>query len=267
MWDTERFYSLLPQEIPRGKLHLFDETDSTNLVIRRMAISGAPEGTAALAARQSAGRGRLGRSFASPPGGGIYMSVLLRPDVPATDYALLTPCAGVCVCEAVEEVCGVRPGLKWVNDVLLGEKKICGILTESVLGGAAKGTFVVLGIGINGNTDPSQFPSEVAQVATSIAAETGTAADLEALAASLLGRIYALREGFPGNVPRYRARYEERLETLGQTVTFLGDASGTPYTVLGLDERFGLRIVGPDGAERTLCSGEVSVRQIKKDGH
>lgn len=267
MWDTERLYSLLPREIPRESIHVFDETDSTNLVIRRMALAGAPEGTTALAGCQSAGRGRLGRSFASPPGGGLYMSVLLRPDVPAADYALLTPCAGVCVCEAVEEACGVRPGLKWVNDVLLNGKKICGILTESVLCGTAGTSFVVLGIGINGNTDPAQFPPEVAQVASSIAAETGSTVDLEALAASLIGRIYALREGFPGNVPLYHRRYRDRLETLGQTVTLLGDASAAPYMVRGLDDRFGLRVEGPDGRERTLCSGEVSVRSIKKDGH
>ncbi len=264
MWDTERLYSLLreeqiPEEVSRG-IHVFDETDSTNLVIRRFALSGAPEGTVALAERQSAGRGRLGRSFFSPPGGGIYMSVLLNPDVPAADYALLTPCAGVCVCEAVEEVCGVRPGLKWVNDVLLGGRKICGILTESVL--SAERSFVILGIGINGNTDTAQFPPEVRQVAASIAAETGRTVDLEALTAALLGRIYALRKGFPENVPHYHECYRERLETLGQTVILQGDASRTPYRVCGLDDRFGLLVEGADGTRKTLRSGEVSVRKI-----
>lgn len=267
MWDIKRLCGLLPQGIPCDRLHVFDEVDSTNLVIRRMALAGAPEGTIALAGCQSAGRGRLGRSFASPPEGGLYISILLRPDIPAADCALLTPCAGVCVCEAAEEVCGIRPGLKWVNDVLLNGKKICGILTESVLCGTAESSFVILGIGINVNTDPAQFPPEVAQVASSIAQETGSAVDMEALAASLVKRIHALRKGFPGNVPLYHRRYGDRLETLGQTVTLLGDTSGTPYTVRGLDDRFGLRIEGPDGAERTLCSGEVSVRPIKKDGH
>lgn len=262
MWNAQRLLRLLPDAVFCRDIHVFDEVGSTNRVAREMALSGAPEGTVVLAERQSAGRGRMGRSFSSPPGGGIYISLLFRPSCPPADYALLTPCAGVCVCEALEEVCGVHPTIKWVNDVLLGGKKLCGILTESVLSAEPNRSFVILGIGINANTDVKQFPPEVAQIATSIACETRSETDREVLTAALLTKISELYEMFPQSVPEYHARYLQRLETLGQSVIVLGDQNSTPYTVRGLDSRFGLLIADENGTQKVLNSGEVSIRKM-----
>ena len=126
------------------------EVDSTNLRARQLAAEGAADGTVVVADRQTAGRGRLGRSFQSPGGQGIYLTALLRPDLPPERLSPVTAMAGVAVCRAVERLCGVSPGLKWPNDPVLDGKKLCGILTElSLEGETARVQELVLGIGIN----------------------------------------------------------------------------------------------------------------------
>ena len=124
---TKRENAVIGCEIRR-----FDCLDSTNTYLKREALAGARDGTVAIADYQTAGRGRRERSFQSPAGKGIYLSVLLRPRLPPERLLLVTALAGVAVCEAVERVCGIRPGLKWPNDPVLGNRKLCGILTELV---------------------------------------------------------------------------------------------------------------------------------------
>ena len=133
----------------RKKLY-FEELDSTNSYLKEMAAKGAQEGTIIIANRQSAGRGRLGRSFFSPEEKGIYMSILLRPDISLERAVLITSMAAVAVAEAIEQVSGIQTKIKWVNDIFLNKKKVCGILTEAGID-AETGTleYAVLGIGVN----------------------------------------------------------------------------------------------------------------------
>jgi BirA family biotin operon repressor/biotin-[acetyl-CoA-carboxylase] ligase len=233
---------------------LFEErVDSTNLVLRRLADT-VPDGTAVIAASQSAGRGRSGRSFLSPEGG-LYLSVLLRPAVEPERLPTLTPLAAVAVCRALEALCGVRCGIKWPNDVLLGGKKICGILVESVLGG--KRPCVIVGIGVNANT--TSFPEELRAVAGSIAAETGRSCDLHALAAELLRSFDALYAAWTEDGGRsVLTEYRRLCLNPGREVL----AETRRGRALSIGEDYSLLVRWEDGAEEALRFGEVSVRGL-----
>ena len=215
------------------------ETDSTNRVAKELARQGAPHGTAVLAERQTAGRGRLDRRFFSPEGG-LYLSVILRPSCPPEDRLLMTPMAAVAVCRAVERLCGVSPGIKWVNDLYLEGKKLCGILCEGA------GDAVIVGIGLNLKAPEGGFPSEVPAVALELAVER------QALAEEI--RRQLLQPG--AFLPEYR----RRCLILGKTVT-VHPVSGETFEAraVDIDDRCRLIVESCRGRE-TLDSGEVSVR-------
>lgn len=217
------------------------ETDSTNRVAKELARQGAPHGTAVLAEKQTAGRGRLGRRFFSPEGG-LYLTVLLRPGLPPEDLPLLTPMAAVAVCRAVEAVCGLSPKIKWVNDLYLNDKKLCGILCEGV------GDAVAVGIGMNLRTPPEGFPTELNATAPDRPVER------EPLAR-------AIREQLLRAEPyECMAEYRARNLTPGREVT-VRCVSGEHYPAraVDIDDR-GRLIVERDGERLTLDSGQVSVK-------
>lgn len=263
MLQRERLVSALKGDFFKGNLILLEEAASTNLTLKELAQKGAPEGTAVFCERQSAGRGRLGRSFHSPAGEGIYMSVLLRPKGELSQAAALTSLAGVCVAQAIEEVCGLAPGIKWVNDVQVGGKKVCGILIESVIENGAP-AWLVLGIGINVNSDLSSFPPELREAATSLRAEAGHPFEREDLAAALLDRLEDSYRKFPQNLPRVRQECRRRMVTLGQRVVIRGQEEGEVYLAEDIDEQFGLVVRNEQGERQILRSGEVSVRPAPK---
>lgn len=222
-----------------------EETDSTNRVAKELARQGASHGTAVLAKRQTAGRGRLGRSFFSP-GGGLYLSVILRPALAPADLTLMTPMAAVAVCRAVESLCPLRPGIKWVNDLYLGEKKLCGILCEAA-GGA-----VIVGIGMNLRTPEGGFPAELNAAALDCPVERETLA--EAIASALLAECQKL----PGT--GFLAEYRLRDMVCGKTVT-VHPVGGQPYPAkaLSIDGR-GRLVVDAGGVLQALEGGEISIR-------
>ena len=188
------------------------------------------------------------------PEGGVYLSVLLRPDVPAEKLPTLTPLAALAVCRAVEAVCGARCAIKWPNDVVLGGKKICGILVESVLGGEKP--CVIVGIGVNANT-PS-FPEELRQIAGSVAAAAGHEIDLHALAAALLGELDALYAAWLEDEHAALEEYRSRCLTVGREVA-VGDRRGFARAV---ETDYALLIEWSDGRAEALRFGEVSVRGL-----
>ena len=152
-----------------------DTVDSTNNEVKRRAVDAVPDGLAVVAAQQTGGRGRRGRTFVSPPGG-LYLSALLRPQCPLEQVSALTAWSAVAVCDAIQQVCGVRPGVKWPNDVILEGRKLCGILTELELEAeTAALRYVVVGIGVNLSQTEADFGPEVAPVAISLAQALGTA--------------------------------------------------------------------------------------------
>lgn len=152
-------------------IRCLDVVESTNTEADRMARQGAPEGTLVIADFQSKGEGRLGRSWFSPPGSGLYFSVILRPSCPPAWLSRLTLTAGVAVASAIEQT-GVRPQLKWPNDVLIADRKAGGILTKAVFD-KERTDFAILGIGINVNTEPDEFPISVRNLATSLRISLG----------------------------------------------------------------------------------------------
>jgi len=230
--------------------------DSTNTYLKRLAAEGAAEGTAVIAEQQSAGRGRMGRSFVSPEGEGAYMSWLIRPSCEPSEAASITAHAAAAVCMALERTAGVSPELKWINDLYLGGKKICGILCESSVGADAI-EFIVIGIGLNVNT-PS-FPEELSDKAGSLFTQTGrrfARAELEQAIIKELERMYAL---WSEDKRAYLEEYRSRCAMLGKSITVKAAEGEYSALALGIDEDFGLRIKRGDEL-LTLRSGEVSVR-------
>ena len=189
---------------------------STNTQAKKLAADGAAAPSLLLADGQTAGRGRMGRTFFSPPGTGLYMSVLLRPAVRAEELPLVTLAAAAAVCEAVEEAAGVSTRVKWVNDVLVDGRKVAGILTEAV-GDLESGTMecVVVGVGVNVKTPADAFPEELRERAGSLLPARVSRCDL---AAGIANRLLAYAAALPER--RYLEPYRNRLAVLGKPVQY-----------------------------------------------
>ncbi len=237
-----------------------DEVTSTNLVLKEQAAQ-LPTWRVVIAGRQSAGRGRLGRSFWSPAGTGLYISVLLRPNLTAEGASLITTAAAVAVCGAVEDCGGGSPVIKWVNDVYLNGKKICGILTEASFNIETWGMdFAVLGVGINVVEPKGGFPEELRNIAGAVFPESRHKLRQE-LAANFLRRFRVLYDTLEdrGFVEEYR----HRSFLIGQPVYVLRPGSRREATALDVDENCHLLVQYTDGTVESLSSGEVSVRPVK----
>ncbi|HPS75458.1 MAG TPA: biotin--[acetyl-CoA-carboxylase] ligase [Oscillospiraceae bacterium] len=240
-----------------------DTVDSTNTYLRALALSGAPEGQIAVAGRQTGGRGRLGRAFASPEGMGVYLSALLRPDCRPEEVSAVTGCTAVAMADAVQNACGVRPGVKWVNDLLLDGKKIAGILTElSVEGESGSVQYVIVGVGVNCNQLAGDFPGELAGMAGSVRMHTGEAVCRADLAAEMIAAFDVLAEAFPAGRADYLAAYRQDCVTPGNTVTVRRGEQEREAFAEGIGEDFGLRVRYAGGGRETLSGGEVSVRGL-----
>lgn len=254
--DLQRICALAGWE--ESRLLYLDETQSTNDIAKKIAREGAAHGTAVLASRQTAGRGRLGRSFLSPEGG-IYLSLILRPQFTAEELLPLTALLAAAAADAVAEVAGIRPQTKWVNDLVLDHKKLAGILTEPAFSHNGSLDFVVCGIGLNCNTDPDSFAPEVQALATSLKAVTGKAQDTQALVASLLRHLP--RVCLPEEKQTLMDAYRKHSATLGQPVKVLAE---TLYTGLAeeIDDSGALLVRDEGGNLRRIQTGEVSVRGL-----
>ena len=251
----------LPEGCP-AELRCFDEIDSTNSYLKREALAGAPHQTAAVANRQTAGRGRMARSFLSPADRGVYLSVLLRPHLPPEALLGATGMAAVAVCGAVEKIAGVRPGIKWTNDLVLNNKKLCGILTELALEGETGLTeSLVIGAGVNVSHTPEDFGPEVAAIATSLAQE-GYPVSRPALAAAMIEAFCRLGDCLGGDTAAWVDAYRRDCVTLGRDVRLLWTDGQARAKALDIDEQFGLVVRLEDGTETTVRTGEVSVRGL-----
>jgi len=236
------------------------ETDSTQRVARDLARDGAPEGTVVIAEAQTAGRGRLGRTWHSPPGQSLYCSVVLRPTVDPAAVPQLALVAGIAVAVTVVEVTGLAATIKWPNDVLVGGRKIAGILTE-MEAEVERVRHVVCGIGVNLNVPADGFPPELADKATSLLAQSGRPVDRAAFTGRLLGALEArygryLAQGFSA----MRSEWEGYSCLTGKAVRVAGPDGETAGRVLGLDGDGALRLEGPDGRVVRIVAGEVTVR-------
>jgi BirA family biotin operon repressor/biotin-[acetyl-CoA-carboxylase] ligase len=258
----DRIVKALGADADRVTLHVYDSVTSTNTLLRQLADAGAPDGTVIIARQQTAGKGRQGRAFFSPPDSGLYLSMLLRPDLRPDALSELTPMAAVAAAEAAEAVSGQRVQIKWVNDLLLRGKKVCGILAETAFSGGDY--YVVIGIGINLTEPPGGFPPELREIAGAVCAPgTDPDAALVQCAASLTA---ALLRGFAGLAEkRYLAGYRARLCGMGQPITVIENGTETPAVALGIDDSVRLHVRYPDGTEQWRATGEIRIVLIGKN--
>ena len=240
-------------------VHFARETDSTNLWIKRLAKEGAPEGTLALAEFQSAGRGRLGRSWEVPEGTSVMMSILLRPKFEPQYAPMLTLVMGMAVAKAVKKF-GFDVSIKWPNDVVVSHKKICGILTEM---GVRDGKidYAVIGVGINVNI--REFPDEMADKATSLYLESGREFDRSQIPGLVMEAFEEYYEKFAAtcDLSGLKEKYESILANYNQPVRVLAKE---PYegVARGITDGGELLVEKTDGTIVAVSAGEVSVRGL-----
>ena len=235
--------------------------ESTNTRAKELAAQGAPHGTVLIADHQTGGRGRLGRSFHSPAGTGVYLSLILRPNCAPSELMHLTCATAVAACDAVESVCRIRPGIKWTNDLVVGTRKIAGILTELGLSPAGTVSYAVIGIGINCCQKASDFPQELQSMAGSLHGVTGQEIDRTKIAAALLDALYRMDQTLLTEQNRIMKCYRKDCITLGRQVSLVKADGAVRYaTALDIDAAGGLIVRLADGTRETVTSGEVSVR-------
>ena len=238
-----------------------DEVDSTNDLAKQFAEDGAEHGTLVMADCQDAGKGRRGRGFSCPAGCGIWMSLIIRDRIEPANASMLTLAAGLAVAQGIEAVSGLKPQIKWPNDVILDGKKVCGILTEMSLQMDGCVNYIVVGIGINVNNE--EFPEAIRDVAVSISMETGKPVNRVALTGEVLRRFEDCYETFmrTQNLEGLRAEYNGRLVNRGKEVRVLDPKAPWNGTAEGINERGELLVRTADGI-RHVSSGEVSVRGV-----
>lgn len=236
-------------------VEVLEETDSTNRVAKEAAVRGAEEGSLFVAKRQSMGKGRMGRSFFSPDGG-IYMSVVLRPKIPAERAVLITTCAAVAVARAIENETGLQTGIKWVNDIFIGKRKVCGILTEAGLDfESGMPEYVILGIGIN--VEQQSVPEELKDIVGCLKSYTKEPLSKSRLVAAVWNEFSTLYKKL-GDAT-YMKEYKERSVLLGREVTVVSSEGNYSALVRDIDGE-GHLIIERDTRIEKLSSGEVSVR-------
>lgn len=252
MTDRDILSHIKPGLTP--SIRCYPSLPSTNTTLREWAEAGAPGGAGVIAEAQTAGRGRLGRSFASPVGAGLYMSLLVREAIPIGRLPLLTPYAAVAAARAIESVAELRVGIKWVNDLRVGEKKIAGILTEVGFSPSGEPAFAVVGIGIN--LLPGALPEELGPIAAAIGDFT-LPPSREKLAAAIFneffGRLPSLLDG------SFLSEYRRRSVVLGRTVTAI-DGERTAVGVATAIEDDGALRLETEGGPLLLRAGEVSIK-------
>ena len=230
-------------------IYIYDQLDSTNNYAKQLVSNDAKHGTVVLARQQTSGKGRLGRSFFSPKGG-IYLSITVKPSFDITKSILITAAAAVSSAEAIQEVTGHETAIKWVNDVFVNGKKVCGILAEGVTD-PESGLIdnVIIGIGIN--TSNEDFPQELADIAGAL---PGNYSRSE-LAAVIIRRTLDLVETIENRT--FIETYRSKSMVIGKTVTVMPSRSAR---VLDIDDNGGLMVIYTDGSRETLTSGEISIR-------
>lgn len=261
--DQQTITSLLQGHPWQEHVRVLDTVDSTNTLAKQLARQGIAAGTVLIADRQSAGRGRLGRTFLSPSGVGIYFSVILRPNCPPQELMHLTCAAGVEMCDAVEQACGFRPGIKWTNDLVVGSKKLGGILTElSVNPSTHLVDYAIVGIGINCRQTESDFDESIRDMACSVEMVTGKEMDRNDLAAEMVRRMYDLSWDLLPNKAEIMRAYRQDCITLNRPISVVRGLKIRHGIARDIDEEGALLVDFDDGTTEAVNSGEVSIRGL-----
>ncbi|MBE5819079.1 MAG: biotin--[acetyl-CoA-carboxylase] ligase [Clostridiales bacterium] len=238
---------------------VFDEVDSTNTVAKSLAEQGAREWTVVLALRQTGGRGRLGRSFFSPEGTGLYMSIILRPSVGVDSALNITASAAVAVARAIENLTDKDPFIKWVNDVYVDGKKVCGILTEASFNMENSSMeYAVLGVGVNLSSPKAGFPDDISNIAGDIGLDVSKR---DLFTARIINEFKGLYSGLGEKL--FFDDYKAKQMLMGKAVNVIKATSTRSAVVKGLDDECRLVVEYQDGTSEALYTGEVSVRESK----
>ncbi|AEV30723.1 birA, biotin-(acetyl-CoA-carboxylase) ligase [Sphaerochaeta pleomorpha str. Grapes] len=242
-------------------VHLFDTIDSTNRFAKQLAAEGSCHGTVVVSASQSQGRGRLGREFSSPKGG-LYMSIILRPRCKTEEALLVTSAAAVAVARAVEKVCNLELGIKWVNDLFFRKRKVCGILTEGVIDfEAGVLSSLVVGIGLNYSTPSAAFEANLRSVVTSLydgPSQVPPFLDANVLVAEIVRTVVSLSDLLPDR--SFLQEYRDRSLVLGNTVSVVQAKKTKTALALEIDDDAHLVVEYGDGSIESLGTGEISIR-------
>lgn len=248
------------------RLHITvsDCVTSTNTLLKAEAAAGAPEGTLLVALEQTAGRGRMGRSFLSPKQSGIYMSLLLRPKMAAGDALMLTTSVAAAVSETIRDLTGLPAGIKWVNDIYINDRKVCGILTEASIDFETQGLeYAVVGLGVNLEEPEGGFDESIRHVAGSIFSHGKMPlAFREQLIAGIVDRFLGYYDHLDER--RFLDSYRSQSILIGREVSVIDNihtpGDTRPAKVLAIDDECRLLVELPDGSQELLSSGEVSLK-------
>lgn len=252
--------SLLHNKIIGKNLIVLDSVDSTNDCLKKLGNEGCENGTVVVTREQTKGKGRLGRTWQSKKDDGIAFSVLLRPNVAPSEVSAITPLAGLAVCKAIREYTKLDCVIKWPNDIIVGRKKLVGILTEMSAEFDAV-EYVITGIGIN--IDHTSFPEEIAFKATSLLLETGRHIDKNEFLACVLEHLE--NEFVKNNLeltPTALSEYTDLCTTVGRSVTFQRGTRRISGMAVGVSEHGELKVMMSDGTICLVNSGEVTVQGI-----
>lgn len=249
----------LDEKYRNYKIDVYKTIDSTNQEVKRQALEGAGQGLVVLAEQQTMGKGRRGRSFYSPAGTGIYMSVLFRPSPEQSkDVVLVTTAASVAICRAIRKVLNEEPQIKWVNDVYFRGKKVCGILTEAVSDfESGQIDTVVVGIGINYHVPEDGFPEEIRGIAGSVCTDENMI-PRNSLVAAVLNELFAIYEKLSER--EYMEDYRRWSNVIGKDVRFTSGDGWMDAKALDIDDDGGLLVQLDNGEKKTLRTGEITLR-------
>ena len=249
----------LPENLP-VEIEILESVPSTNTFLKQQAAEGEKEGKIIIAKQQTAGKGRLGRTFCSPKGTGLYLSILLRPKILPEKSLYITTAAAVATAEAIETVSGKKPEIKWVNDLFLNGKKCCGILTEASLDLESGGLeYAVLGIGIDLCRPENGYPQELEKIIGCVFETKPSEETKSRLAAEIIKNFFVYYKNLAQKP--FLEKYRRRSLLTGHEITVLSDPPKAAVAI-GIDDDFGLIVQIPEG-RTVLRSGEVSVRLNK----
>lgn len=270
--STQGMLPYLSKPENANHIHIYKTLESTNLTLKKMAVDGALVGTAIISEEQTKGRGRMGRSFFSPAKSGIYMSILLKPTLDISQSILITTAASVAVCRAIKKTLNQTAQIKWVNDIYLNNKKICGILTEAITDfESGQIQHIILGIGVNFSTAVEDFPEELSNVAGSLHASGITRNEL---AAEIYNQVLSINLDLEGR--EFLEDYKAHSLVLGKEIRIynagtapqgnqldLDNKDSIPFvcaTAIDIDNDGGLVVKYDDGRISSLNSGEITIR-------